>query len=38
MAKTKSQQKQGVFTLISLFIPGLGQLIKGHIGKFFREL
>jgi len=28
-----SNQKHGVPALLSFFIPGLGQLIKGHIGK-----
>lgn len=27
------KQKHGVPALISLFVPGLGQLIKGHILK-----
>ena len=26
-------KKHGVPALISFFIPGLGQMIKGHIGK-----
>lgn len=28
-------KKHGVPALISFFIPGVGQLIKGHIGKAF---
>lgn len=28
-------KKYGVPALISFFIPGVGQLIKGHIGKAF---
>ena len=29
----KKDQKHGVPAIFSFFIPGLGQLIKGHIGK-----
>lgn len=29
------RQKHGIPALISFFIPGLGQLIKGHIFKAF---
>ena len=29
----KREQKHGVPALISFFIPGLGQVIKGHVGK-----
>ena len=29
----KEEQKHGVPALLSFFIPGLGQLIKGHILK-----
>ena len=29
----KEEQKHGVPALLSFFIPGLGQLIKGHIAK-----
>ena len=29
----KEKQKHGVPALLSFFIPGLGQLIKGHIVK-----
>ncbi|NLC93289.1 MAG: hypothetical protein GX677_07515 [Treponema sp.] len=31
--KPVSTQKHGVPTLISFFVPGVGQLIKGHIMK-----
>ena len=29
----KEEQKHGIPALLSFFIPGLGQLIKGDIGK-----
>jgi len=29
----RSTEKHGVPALLSFFIPGLGQLVKGHIGK-----
>ncbi|NPE26781.1 hypothetical protein HNV12_02125 [Methanococcoides sp. SA1] len=29
----RKHQKHGVPALMSFFIPGLGQLTKGHIGK-----
>ncbi len=31
--KPESNQKHGVPALISFFIPGVGQLIKGHVMK-----
>src|SRR4051812_47817133 len=32
-SSTSVKQKHGVPLLLSLFIPGLGQLVKGHIKK-----
>ena len=29
----KKDQKHGIPVVFSFFIPGLGQLIKGHLGK-----
>lgn len=29
----KVEQKHGIPALISLMFPGLGQIIKGHVGK-----
>jgi TM2 domain-containing membrane protein YozV len=29
----KSSQKHGVPALLSFFIPGLGQIVKGQVGK-----
>jgi len=29
----KEEQKHGMPALLSFFIPGLGQIIKGHVGK-----
>ncbi len=29
----KEEQKHGIPALLSFFIPGLGQLIKGEVGK-----
>ena len=31
----KSEQKHNAPALMSLFLPGLGQFVKGHIGKAF---
>jgi TM2 domain-containing membrane protein YozV len=31
--QVKSSQKHGVPALLSFFIPGLGQIVKGQIGK-----
>lgn len=31
----ETNKKHGVPALISFFLPGVGQLIKGHIGKAF---
>ena len=33
--KDKKGQKHGVPAILSFFLPGLGQFIKGHIGKGF---
>lgn len=30
---SRAEQKHGVPALLSFFIPGLGQIIKGHVGK-----
>jgi len=32
-SKEEKKQKHGVPALFSFFIPGLGQLVKGQIGK-----
>lgn len=29
----REEQKHGIPALLSFFIPGLGQIIKGHVGK-----
>jgi hypothetical protein len=29
----KSSQKHGIPALLSFFIPGLGQMVKGEVGK-----
>lgn len=31
--KERSNQKNGIPAILSLFIPGLGQLVKGKIGR-----
>jgi TM2 domain-containing membrane protein YozV len=30
---TTSNQKHGIPALLSFFVPGLGQIIKGQVGK-----
>ena len=33
VASPKTSQKHGVPALLSFFIPGLGQIVKGQVGK-----
>ena len=32
-SENKSNQKHGVPAILSFFIPGLGQIVKGQVGK-----